>query len=85
MPPGWRALRKRLGSRLVLAGDPGYAVYRLGYNKLNGGQRPAAIGRCALPADVQACLHVARGAASRSPPAVVVTATSATASPTAVW
>ncbi|WP_042384071.1 FAD-binding oxidoreductase [Streptacidiphilus melanogenes] len=60
-PPNWRALRARLGSRLVLPADPGYAVYRLGFNELNDGQRPAAIARCTSPADVQACLDVARG------------------------
>ena len=61
LPPDWRALRRRLGSRLVLPGDRGYSVYRLGYNKLNDGQRPAAVARCASAADVQACLDVARG------------------------
>jgi FAD/FMN-containing dehydrogenase len=61
VPPDWRALRARLGSRLVLPGDPGYPVQRLGYNKLNDGQRPAAIARCASPADVQACLDIGRG------------------------
>ncbi|WP_042367336.1 FAD-binding oxidoreductase [Streptacidiphilus neutrinimicus] len=61
MPPDWRKLRARLGSRLVLPGDPGYPVYRLGFNELNDGHRPAAIARCASAADVQACLDVARG------------------------
>ncbi|MEY9872042.1 FAD/FMN-containing dehydrogenase [Streptacidiphilus sp. MAP12-33] len=61
LPPDWRKLRARLGSRLLLPGDPGYNVARLGYNKLNDGQRPAAVARCASAADVQACLDVARG------------------------
>ncbi|WP_037606896.1 FAD-binding oxidoreductase [Streptacidiphilus rugosus] len=61
MPPDWAKLRKRLGSRLVLPGDPGYAVHRLGYNELNDGHRPAAVARCASAADVQACLDIARG------------------------
>ncbi|SEL14762.1 FAD-binding oxidoreductase [Streptacidiphilus jiangxiensis] len=59
--PDWKALRRRLGSRLILPGDRGYAVQRLGFNELNDGQYPAAIARCASAADVQACLDVARG------------------------
>ncbi|MER5863200.1 FAD-binding oxidoreductase [Kitasatospora sp. NPDC002040] len=60
-PPDWQALRERLAGRLLLAGDPGYGVERLGYNELNDGQFPTAVARCTSPADVQACLEVARG------------------------
>lgn len=61
LPPDWQALRARLGSRLLLPDDQGYGVARLGYNELNDDQFPAAVARCASPADVQACLDVARG------------------------
>ncbi|MEU9040573.1 MULTISPECIES: FAD-dependent oxidoreductase [unclassified Kitasatospora] len=60
-PPHWRALRDRLGSRLVLPADPGYGTARLGYNKLNDGQLPAAVAQCVSADDVRACLDVARG------------------------
>ncbi|MER5635675.1 FAD-binding oxidoreductase [Kitasatospora sp. NPDC002227] len=61
LPPDWAALRNRLGSRLLLPGDQDYPVERLGFNELNDGQYPAAVARCTSPADVQACLDVARG------------------------
>ncbi|MCC9306300.1 FAD-binding oxidoreductase [Kitasatospora sp. RB6PN24] len=60
-PPDWKALKARLGSRLVLPGDSAYSYERLGFNELNDGQLPAAIARCASAGDVQACLDVARG------------------------
>ncbi|GAB7188454.1 FAD/FMN-containing lactate dehydrogenase/glycolate oxidase [Kitasatospora sp. Ki12] len=60
-PPDWQALRQRLGGRLVLPADPGYGTARLGYNKLNDGQLPAAVARCVSADDVRACLDVARG------------------------
>ncbi|MFE9426881.1 FAD-binding oxidoreductase [Kitasatospora sp. NPDC006697] len=61
LPPDWQRLRARLGSRLVMPGDPTYPTYRLGYNTLYDGQLPAAVARCASPADVQVCLDTARG------------------------
>ncbi|WP_354638337.1 FAD-binding oxidoreductase [Kitasatospora camelliae] len=61
MPPDWRALKRRLGDRLVLPTDPDYPTARLGFNELNDDQLPAAVARCASPSDVQACLEVARG------------------------
>ncbi|PYC80254.1 FAD-binding dehydrogenase [Streptomyces tateyamensis] len=61
MPPDWQALRAVLGDRLVLPGDPGYPIARLGFNELNDGQLPAAIAKCACPDEVRACLDVARG------------------------
>ncbi|MER7754681.1 FAD-binding oxidoreductase [Kitasatospora sp. NPDC097643] len=60
-PADWQALRKRLGSRLVLPADPGYGTARLGYNRLNDGQLPAAVAQCGSADDVRACLDVARG------------------------
>lgn len=60
-PPDWRALRQRLGDRLVLPADPGYGTARLGFNELNDGQLPGAVARCASADDVRACLDVARG------------------------
>ncbi|MFJ6617919.1 FAD-binding oxidoreductase [Kitasatospora sp. NPDC091335] len=60
-PPDWRALRARLGTRLVLPADPGYGTARLAYNTLNDGQSPAAVAQCVSADDVRACLDVARG------------------------
>ncbi|WP_441249173.1 FAD-binding oxidoreductase [Kitasatospora sp. McL0602] len=61
LPPDWQALRRRLDGRLLLPDDQGYGVARLGYNELYDDQFPAAVARCTSPADVQACLEVARG------------------------
>jgi FAD/FMN-containing dehydrogenase len=61
-PPDWAALRARLKGTLVLPGDPGYADARLSHDTLFDGRRPAAIASCATPADVQACVEVARTA-----------------------
>ncbi|MFF4381615.1 FAD-binding oxidoreductase [Kitasatospora sp. NPDC001547] len=60
-PPDWKALRNRLGTRLVLPADPGYGTARLGYNTLNDGRLPAAVAQCVSADDVRACLDVARG------------------------
>ncbi|MFD7641730.1 FAD-binding oxidoreductase [Kitasatospora sp. NPDC059795] len=60
-PPDWQALRRRLGDRLVLPADSGYATARLGFNELNDGQLPAAVAKCVSADDVRACLDVARG------------------------
>jgi FAD/FMN-containing dehydrogenase len=60
-PPDWKALKARLGDRLVLPTDPSYSYERYGFNELNDGQLPAAVARCASADDVKACLDVARG------------------------
>ncbi|MCF2526133.1 FAD-binding oxidoreductase [Yinghuangia soli] len=60
MPPDWRVLRRLLGARLVLPGDPDYPVERLGFNELYDDQKPAAIARSASAYEVQACLAVVR-------------------------
>ncbi|MGW0663008.1 FAD-binding oxidoreductase [Streptodolium elevatio] len=59
--PNWAALKARLGGRLLLPEDQGYAVARLGYNELYDSQLPAAVARCTSAEDVQSCLDVARG------------------------
>jgi FAD/FMN-containing dehydrogenase len=61
VPPDWKALRARLGSRLVMPNDSAYSYERLGFNELYDNQLPAAVARCASPGDVQACLDVVRG------------------------
>jgi FAD/FMN-containing dehydrogenase len=60
--PDWAALRARLKGTLVLPGEPGYDDARLSHDTLFDGHRPAAVASCADPADVQACLEVARAA-----------------------
>jgi FAD/FMN-containing dehydrogenase len=64
-PPDWAKLRARLTGSLVLPGDPGYDAARRSFNPLFDARRPAAVARCAGPADVQAC--VAAAAAARLP------------------
>ncbi|WP_306747627.1 FAD-binding oxidoreductase [Saccharothrix yanglingensis] len=58
-PTNWARLRSRLRERLVLPSDTGYDDLRQPYNTVYAGRRPAAIARCARPADVQACLEFA--------------------------
>ncbi|MDH6576188.1 FAD-binding oxidoreductase [Kitasatospora sp. MAP5-34] len=60
-PPDWSALKARLAGRLLLPGDQGYGVARLGYNELYDGLLPAAVARCTSAADVRTCLDAARG------------------------
>ncbi|WP_258946112.1 FAD-binding oxidoreductase [Lentzea californiensis] len=55
----WARLRRRLGDRLVLPGDPGYDALRVPWNTIYAHRRPAAIARCVRPEDVQACLEFA--------------------------
>jgi FAD/FMN-containing dehydrogenase len=60
-PPVWTWLRSRLGGRLLLADEAGFASAAAVFNAaLN--PRPAAVARCASPADVAACLGVAHRA-----------------------
>jgi FAD/FMN-containing dehydrogenase len=62
-PPDWAALRARLSGTLVLPGEPGYDDARLSHDTLFDSRRPAAVATCKNPADVQACLEVARTSA----------------------
>ncbi|MET9228785.1 FAD-binding protein [Lentzea sp. NPDC003310] len=55
----WARLRRRLGERLVLPGDPGYDALRVPWNALYVNRRPAAIAKCVRAEDVQACLEFA--------------------------
>ncbi len=61
-PPDWPALRARLAGTLTLPDDAGYDTARRSYNTVFDGRRPAAVASCPTPADVQACLDVARTA-----------------------
>ncbi len=55
-----RALRRELRGAVLVPGDPGYDDARRVYNG-RVDRRPAAIARCAGPADVLAALRFARG------------------------
>ncbi|MGW6449733.1 FAD-binding oxidoreductase [Lentzea sp. NPDC055074] len=55
----WARLRRRLGDRLVLPGDPAYDALRVPWNMLYANRRPAAIAKCVRPEDVQVCLEFA--------------------------
>lgn len=60
-PPDWGWLRSRLGGRLLLAEEPGFASAVAVFNAALD-PRPAAVARCANPAEVAACLDVAHRA-----------------------
>jgi FAD/FMN-containing dehydrogenase len=62
VPPDWAALRARLPGGLVLPGENGYDTARRSYNPQFDSRQPAAVARCTRPADVQACVEVARNA-----------------------
>ncbi|MGI9003026.1 MAG: FAD-binding oxidoreductase [Pseudonocardia sp.] len=64
-PPDWAALRGRLAGDLLLPGDTGYDDARQPFNARFADRRPAAIVHATRPADVQACVEVAR--TSRTP------------------
>lgn len=53
-PPEWTALRSRVGTRLLLPADAGYARMSQAYNRLFDGRRPAGVVRCAGLDDVRA-------------------------------
>ena len=59
-PPDWDALGRDLHGRLVRPGDRGYDSARRLYNTRFDGIRPAAVARCADPADVRECVAFAR-------------------------
>lgn len=59
-PPDWAALARGLHGRLIRPGDTGYDTARLLYNTRFDRIRPAAVARCANPADVRECVAFAR-------------------------
>ena len=59
-PADWNALSHALHGRLVRPGDGGYDSARQLYNTRFDGIRPAAVARCADPADVRECVAFAR-------------------------
>lgn len=61
-PPDWALLRSRLGKRLALPGEQGYADAARPYNRLFDDRRPAAVARCTRPEDVRWCLEAGRSA-----------------------
>jgi FAD binding domain/Berberine and berberine like len=63
-PPDWNALRAKLSGELTLSGEGGFASVAQVFNPLFDGHKPAAVAKCATPADVQACVLAA---ASRVP------------------